>query len=498
MAIEVDPTARDAGGTPLTPEPASLLANSSFMLLARAFTLVAGGALIVYAARTLTVAEYGRYAVVVAIMAIFGLLSEMGISALALREMSPPEARLAQILGVALAAEIVTSVVAAALLVPTGVALGYSSAVLALLAIAAGVLLFQGLLPPVDAAFKARRVLIYSAELTFVQSAVATASGFVLIALGAGAAGLVGALLIGSAAAVPLGFVLLRRKLGVLPIFDGAWPRVLPFLIASAPIAVTGAITAVYDRVDVVMVSKLDSAAAAAIYGIPLTMVQYAMLVPAIIGTAFFSLFANTLRDDRWAARESFFLIARLFLFASVPLALVLAAGGGDIVTALFGDRYAPSGDVLALLGWNVILGFQIYLLWYGLLAAHHERLMAVAMGAGLALNVGLNFWLIPEYGPRGAAVSLLASDGFVLAAQTTLVHRKMFSVPFRQVLLKPFVAGAAALVVLVVLDRYSGLLSGLAAAVLFTAVLLVSRYVSRREWEPLTKPVSHFLSRIF
>ena len=50
---------------------------------------------------------------------------------------------------------------------------------------------------------------------------------------------------------------------------------------SSAPIALAGAITAIYERVDVVMVSKLDSGSAAAIYSLPLTMVQYTMFVPA-------------------------------------------------------------------------------------------------------------------------------------------------------------------------------------------------------------------------
>ncbi len=321
MTTDVEPGLNDLapGGSP-THEPASLLANSTFMLLARGFTLASGGALVVYAARTFTVGEYGRYAVAVAMLSIFSLLSEMGISGLALREMSPQEARRAQILGVALAAELATSVVAAAVLVPLGVALGYSSAVL----------------------------------------------------------------LAGSVAAAPLGLVLLRQKLGIVPTFRGAWKRVLPFLHASAPIALAGAFTAIYERVDVVMVSKLDSGAAAAIYSVPLTIVQYTLFVPAIIGTAFFPLFANTLRAEPSSARASFFLVARLFLFASVPIALVMIAGGGDIVTFLFGDRYHASGGVLLLLGWNVVLGFQIYLLWYGLLAAHRERGMAVLMAAGV------------------------------------------------------------------------------------------------------------------
>ena len=497
MAIEPDPSLKDLeAGRPPSHEPASLLANSVFMLLARAFTLASGGALIVYAARTFSVSEYGRYSVAVAMMAIFGLLSEMGISSLALRELSLPEARRAHILGVALEAEILTSVAAAALIVPVGVVLGYSHAVLWLLALAATSLLFQGLLPPIDAAFKAQRVLVYAAAVTAVQSAVTAALGFALVAAGAGAAGLMTALVLGTVAAAPLAFALCRSKLGIVPSFDGVRKLVLPFLRAAAPIGFTGAITAVYERVDIVMVSKLDGAAAAAIYSIPLTIVQYTMVVPAIIGTAFFPLFANTLRADAPLARASFFLISRLFVFASAPIALVLAVGGGDIVTTLFGDSYRDSGDVLLILGWNVILGFQIFLLWYGLLAAHRERGMAVLMAAGLGLNVALNFALIPSFGPKGAAAALIASDAFVLVGQAVLLHRGVFKLPLAQVLVKPVVAGALVVPVVLALRPHSELLAGIAAALFFTMLLLASRYISRAEWEPLTKPVLRVLRR--
>jgi O-antigen/teichoic acid export membrane protein len=496
MAIEIEPGLKDmAPAQSPTHEPASLLANSTFMLLARGFTLASGGALIVYAARTLSVSEYGRYAVAVALMAIFALFAEMGITSLALREMSLHQGRSAQILGVALTAEVATSLVAAGLLVPIGLALGYSREVLVLLAIAGGVLLFQSVLAPIETTFRARR-LGYAAVFVVVQAAVTAALGFALVALGVGPVGLMAALLAGALAAIPVGFVLLKRKLGIVPTFVGASKRVLPFLRSSAPIALAGAITAIYERVDVVMVSKLDSGSAAAIYSLPLTMVQYTMFVPAIIGTAFFPLFANTLRNDPASARASFFLVSRLFLFTSVPITLVLIAGGRDIASILFGDHYRSSGGVLLLLGWNVALGFQIYLLWYGLLAAHRERGMAVLMAAGLVLNVALNFALIPAYGPKGAAASLIVSDAFVLAGQAALIHRRVFALPFAQLLVKPLAAGALVIPIVLALRPYSGLLAGTVAALVFVVVLLVTRYISRSEWEPLTKPIAALLTR--
>jgi O-antigen/teichoic acid export membrane protein len=481
---------------PARREPATLLANSAFMLLARGFTLLAGGALAVYAVRTFSVAAYGRYAVAAAIVTIFALLSEMGISSYALRQMSHEDEPAGRTLGVALAAEVATSVVAIALLVPIALALGYSSDVILLLAIGSGVLLFQSLLPPLEAAFKARRVMVYAASFSVVQAAVTAAAGFAFVAAGAGPAGLFVALLLGPAVALPTALVLLRSKLSITPSFSGAWRGVLPLLAASIPIAFTGAITAIYERVDVLMVSKLDSSEAAAIYAVPLTVLQYALLVPAIIGTSFFPLLTTTFRADAPAARSLFFLVSRLFVFVSAPITILLIGSGDRIVTALFGARYHESGEVLMLLSWSVVLGFQVFLLWYGLLGAYRERGMVALMLAGLAFNVALNAILIPTYGVKGAAISLVLSDLLILAGQAVLLHRNVFAIPYAEILVRPLIAGAFAAPVLIGLRGVSGLLAGPAAAAVYIVVLLTTGYISRQEWEPLTTPLGTLVGR--
>src|SRR5205814_4257128 len=125
--------------------------------------------------------------------------------------------------------------------------------------------------------------MVYAAAFSVIQAAVTAAAGFAFVAAGTGPAGLFVALLLGPAVALPTALLLLRNKLSIKPAFSGAWRRVLPFLVASIPIAFTGTITAIYERVDVLMVSKLDSSEAAAIYAVPLTVLQYALLVPAIV-----------------------------------------------------------------------------------------------------------------------------------------------------------------------------------------------------------------------
>lgn len=475
---------------PAAAEPASLVANTSAMFVARVYALITLGALSVYAIRTFSVDAYGRYATAFALITIFGLLSEMGISTVALRELSMNRGDERSIAGVALWAELITSGLAIGLMFPVALLLGYSHRILVVLALGAGVILFQGLLAVVEACFQARRLLVYPAAFWSVQATVTAGVGIATVATGAGPAGLALAMTVGFAAATPAALVLLRRRLHLRPNLAGTWRRTGPFVQTAFPIAATGGMSVVYDRVDVIMLSKLDGTRAVAIYNVPLTILQYSLIIPAIVATAFFPILAETLKSSPSLARDSFGLLARIFLLISVPLAIVLTLGGETVLVTLFGDRYRDSAVPLAILAWSMVLGFFNYLLWYSLLAAYREGAKLLIMVVGLGLNVALNSVLIPAYGPRGAAISLVASDLLVVLWQGLLVSRHLFGIRLPSLLTKPVLAGAAALGVALLTLRVSGLVAGIASGAVYVAVLLAIRYISLAEWEPLLAPV--------
>ena len=53
----------------------------------------------------------------------------------------------------------------------------------------------------------------------------------------------------------------------------------------------------VYERIDLLMVSKLDSTSAAAIYGVVLTALAISSILPSVIAPAYFPLLAAGLKD---------------------------------------------------------------------------------------------------------------------------------------------------------------------------------------------------------
>jgi O-antigen/teichoic acid export membrane protein len=476
--------------------PASLVFNTVVMTASSAVSLVINTALAIFAIRTFSVEEYGHFAIALALIGIFGVLSETGISTVALRLMSTDHFGEANYLGLALTSELVTSLVVAPLMLPVGLLLGYPSEVIALLAIGTIYLFFQGFMAALDATFRARRVLVLPALFLALQAAVTGGTGGALVSSGAGPPGLVTAMGLGYAAAAVAAFVLVRSRLKIPIVLTGTVRKVPSFLRTALPIAATGGITIVYERIDLLMVSRLDSTSAAAIYGVVLTALAISTILPSVIAPAFFPLLAAGLKDAREQARKSFFLLWRLFLLLSVPVALFLVFGSDELVTAVLGDRYESAGTPLAIFGGCIVLGFLNYLLWYALLAAYRERRRLLILVASLAVNVGLNVLLIPPHGPTGAAVALVVSDFLIVAWQTRMVHRSVFAVPFRRLFLKPVVAVLAALAAAIPLSAVTALGAAVAAPCIYAALLLLGSYVTREEWRPLIDPLRSFASR--
>ena len=78
----------------------------------------------------------------------------------------------------------------------------------------------------------------------------------------------------------------------------------------------------------------------------------------------------------------------------------------------LSGDAaFEAAGPLLRVLVWTLpILCFNS-VLSAALMATGAERYLALAMLVVAILNVGLNLWAIPSYGPAGAAATTVASE---------------------------------------------------------------------------------------
>jgi O-antigen/teichoic acid export membrane protein len=119
--------------------------------------------------------------------------------------------------------------------------------------------------------------------------------------------------------------------------------------------------------------------------------------------------FAYSIEDDRDARRTYSFVLTYLLVVASW-IALALGALAPWLTAAMTSPRYQRAEEGIALLAFAgaVYAGYTVLAIGSG--RARRTQLNWVVTGVGAAVNVGINFWLIPKYGMVGAAISTAAS----------------------------------------------------------------------------------------
>jgi O-antigen/teichoic acid export membrane protein len=133
--------------------------------------------------------------------------------------------------------------------------------------------------------------------------------------------------------------------------------------------------------------------------------------------------FAYSIEDDREAKRTYSFVLTYLLALASwAALALgALAPWWTRLLTAPEYQRAEKGVALLAFAG-AVYAGYIVLAIGSG--RARKTQLNWVVSGTGAAVNIGLNFWLVPRYGMVGAAIATAAAYVVLFAGMTVYAQR--------------------------------------------------------------------------
>jgi O-antigen/teichoic acid export membrane protein len=157
--------------------------------------------------------------------------------------------------------------------------------------------------------------------------------------------------------------------------------------------------------------------------------------------------FAYSIEDDREARRTYSFVLTYLLALASWA-ALALGALAPWWTELLTDPKYQRAEKGIALLAFAGAIYAGYTVLANGSGRARRTQLNWVVSGTGAAVNVALNFWLVPRYGMVGAAISTLAAY-VVLFAGMTLYAQRVYPVAYQWRRVATVVLAAAGLTVI-------------------------------------------------
>jgi O-antigen/teichoic acid export membrane protein len=161
---------------------------------------------------------------------------------------------------------------------------------------------------------------------------------------------------------------------------------------------------------DVILVGVLTSAAEAGVYAAVTRLVRVGSLGQRATILAMSPRISALFAVDDRAGVKSLYRISTAWIVAfSFPVYLVLAFFSPTIVP-IFGDDFSDGAVVLTILALATLVDMAAGPVTTILLMAGKASWVLANTTASLAINVGLNLLLIPEYGMTGAAIAWAAS----------------------------------------------------------------------------------------
>jgi O-antigen/teichoic acid export membrane protein len=252
-------------------------------------------------------------------------------------------------------------------------------------------------------------------------------------------------------------------------------------VVRSMPFGVSLVMVQIYVSLDFLLLGYLSSSTAVGQYAaaakIPLALTGLASVWVVILYPHAASLFTR----DREALRRQVSRFTGLGIVVALPLLPIGFLAGKNVVTTLFGSAFAPAAIPFAVLLCSagvVIVNSNVGNL---LLACNDEKSFLAAVTAGAAVNLGLNFLLIPPYGPTGSAVATLAAESLVFGSMAWRFQRVVGPISLERPRL------ASATVATLALTASLLLVSGLdsvwiqlsIAAIVYPAVLVATRGIT-------------------
>jgi len=259
--------------------------------------------------------------------------------------------------------------------------------------------------------FRGLRRVELDAVLTLLLRLFVFAFGVAALLLRPGVNSIAVAYLIGSGLAAVLGYAWLRKRF-FKPVLKLQRSASVALLRQALPLGGAILFSIAYTRTAVFMLDVLNNSTAVGEYGVALRLTEPLALVPSAMMAAVFPALTHTMAQAGYAATRAL----RLKTIGVLSLAGLLIAVGGvlfgpRLIYFLYGTQYAGSTLALQLLAVAALPIFINYALTHFLVARRQQRLNLVFNAAIFVINLILCSWLIPRFGPSGAALSVMLSE---------------------------------------------------------------------------------------
>lgn len=387
---------------------ASLATNFGWLSLDRVLRLGVNAFLLAWVVRYLGMEDFGRVSFALAMIALFGPLTRLGMPRVMVVDLVRHPRYAGVILGSAVGAQIVAVLVAMIAVNLLVRFLRPDDRVIQWLTFVLSLGLIPQLAETISAWFESRlqvRYTVVARNVGFAAAAMLTAA---LVLFGAplsmfGYPTLLEAILMASLLVYSV-----RMPTGERVRWAFSRRAARGLLRRSWPIGLSAAATAVYSRVDQIMIAEMLGDAATGSYAAAVRLAELWYFIPSALIAVTFPAIIRARGHSVALYERRLALLYEAVVLMGLSVAIFVSMFANAIAAFAFGSAFRESGEVLKLYAWAGVAVFLGGASSSYLVTQNLTKIALIRTLFGAVLNVLLNLILIPRYGTQGAAAASL------------------------------------------------------------------------------------------
>jgi len=183
----------------------------------------------------------------------------------------------------------------------------------------------------------------------------------------------------------------------------------------SWPLVLSTMLTMIYLRIDQIMIGNMIGSEELGVYSVAVRVAEAWYFIPMVISSSVFPAIVKTEAISEQLFSTQMQKLYNWMALLAYGVAVPVAFFADEIIDLLFSSAYSQAGPLLALLIWAGLFTSLGAARDVFVISKNWTRVSLVSVALGSALNIVLNYTLIPRLGAMGAVVATLISYWFAI-----------------------------------------------------------------------------------
>ncbi len=428
----------------------------------------------------------GQFQFVLSYVTLFGVIIDFGIQQYIVKKISEDKSRAKQYFHNFLAVEVILVILVYVSLVAIAWYNQYEPEVFHAILVAGLGVAIHGLVYPFLAVITSFYDLKKAAFLNLCSSIINVSVIFLTIFYHGGIVALVSQQVMYAVLAVTLYYQFVKKYIGRPEMLKGIisldWSLVKKMFKAALPFAVLVGFSTVYNRIDVVIITKMLGYAQTGIYTAAYKFFDLLSFFPAVVSLSLYPLFASLMSEKKIPdVRQTLERYLRFMVAVALPMAVGGMLLARPIIVLLAGEDFADAAPVLSVLVWAPAV-LYIYIVVNSLVISQLTKFAIGITAANVAVNIIGNIILLPRVGIMGAAIMTLVSEILQGIFYFYFVRKKITDFAFFSLIWKPIIASIIMAVVVWYARALPFVVVVVAGAITYVVVLGLFRFFKKED----------------